>query len=109
MPSLEIREISDADNLLFPFVWESAAFRKEKQFNLLEAAMRNKGCTTIPGILFENITFLSKVLPARSVPTFIELLIGAMITQSGFGTQALLAINPLRTWTSYYKWVEYGK
>lgn len=71
--------------------------------------MRNKGCTTIPRILLENITFLTRVLPARSVPTFIELLIGAMITQSGFVTQAWLAINPLRTWTSYYKWLQNGK
>lgn len=71
--------------------------------------MRNKGCTTIPRILLENITFLTRVLPARSIPTFIELLIGAMITQSGFVTQAWLAINPLRTWTSYYKWLQDGK
>jgi hypothetical protein len=71
--------------------------------------MENKGCSTIPRILFENITYLTRALPLRSVPTFIELLIGAMITQSGFVTQAWLAINPLRTWTSYYKWLKDGK
>ena len=71
--------------------------------------MGNKGCSTIPGTLFENITYLARALPIRSVPTFIELLIGAMITQSGFVTQAWLAIKPLRTWTSYYKWMQDGK
>jgi hypothetical protein len=71
--------------------------------------MGNKGCSTIPRVLLENITYLAKALPLRSVPTFIELLIGAMITQSGFVTQAWLAINPLRTWTSYYKWLQDGK
>lgn len=71
--------------------------------------MEYKGCSTIPRILFENITYLIRALPLRSVPTFIELLIGAMITQSGFVTQAWLAINPLRTWTSYYKWLKEGK
>lgn len=71
--------------------------------------MGNKGCTTIPGTLCKDITYLARALPLRSVPTFIELLIGAMITQSGFVTQAWLAINPLRTWTSYYKWLQNGK
>jgi hypothetical protein len=41
--------------------------------------MGNKGCFTIPRTLLENITYLSRALPLRSVPTFIELLIGAMI------------------------------
>ncbi len=71
--------------------------------------MDYKGYSTIPRTLFECITFLTKVLPARSVPTFIELLIGAMLTQTGFVTDAWLAINPLRTWTAYYKWLQQGK
>lgn len=71
--------------------------------------MGNKGCITIPRTLCEDITYLARALPLRSVPTFIELLIGAMITQSGFVTQAWLAINPSRTWTSYYKWLQNGK
>jgi len=71
--------------------------------------MDYKGCSTIPRTLFESITFLAKVLPVRSVPTFIELLIGAMLTQSGFVTDAWLAIKPLRTWTAYYKWLQEGK
>ena len=81
----------------------------KKKFLLSEATMENRRCSTIPRILFEIITFLCEVLPIRSVPTFIELLVGAMITQSGFVTQAWLAINPLRTWTSYYKWLQKGK
>ncbi len=71
--------------------------------------MDYKGYSTIPRTLFDCITFLTKVLPARSVPTFIELLIGAMLTQTGFVTDAWLAINPLRTWTAYYKWLQQGK
>jgi hypothetical protein len=57
--------------------------------------MGNKGCSTIPGTLFESSTFLARPLPVRSVLTFIELLIDAMLTQPGFVTDAWLAINPL--------------
>ena len=71
--------------------------------------MRNKGYSTIPRTLFESITFLARALPIRSVPTFIELLIGAMLTQTGFVTDAWLAINPLRSWSAYYKWLQEGK
>lgn len=68
-----------------------------------------KGYSTIPRTLLESITFLARVLPIRSVPTFIELLVGAMLTQAGFVTEAWLAINPLRSWTAYYKWLQQGK
>ena len=71
--------------------------------------MEYKRYRTIPNILFESITFLTRVLPVRSVPTFIELLIGAMLTQAGFVTEAWLAINPLRSWGAYYKWLQQGK
>jgi len=71
--------------------------------------MGNKGYGSIPGTLFEWITFLARALPVRSVPTFIELLIGAMLTQTGFVTGAWLAINPLRSWSAYYKWLQEGK
>lgn len=71
--------------------------------------MGNKGYGSIPGTLFECITFLARALPVRSVPTFIELLIGAMLTQTGFVTGAWLAINPLRSWNAYYKWLQEGK
>ena len=65
--------------------------------------MGNKGYASIPETLFEWITFLSRALPVRSVPTFLELLIGAMLTQTGFVTGAWLAIKPLRSWSAYYK------
>ena len=71
--------------------------------------MGNKGYTTIPRTLLESITFLARALPIRSVPTFIELLVGAMITPTGFVTEAWLAINPLRSWTAYYKWLQQGR
>ncbi len=71
--------------------------------------MENKGYSTISRILFECITFLTRVLPIRSGPTFIELLIGAMLTQAGFVTEAWLAIQPLRSWSASYKWFQEGK
>lgn len=67
------------------------------------------GYRHIPHAFFEFITFLTNALPLRSVPTFLELLIGAMLTQHGFVTHAWLAIDACRHWTSYYKWIEYGK
>jgi hypothetical protein len=32
-----------------------------------------------------------------------------MITPAGFVTEAWLAIDPLRSWTAYYKWLQQGK
>ncbi|MGB5232581.1 MAG: transposase [Desulfoprunum sp.] len=71
--------------------------------------MGDKEYATIPRTLLESITFLARALPIRSVPTFIELLVGAMITPAGFVTEAWLAIKPLRSWTAYYKWLQQGK
>ena len=68
-----------------------------------------RGYRHIPQVFFLFITFLAQALPVRSIPTFIELLIGAMLTQAGFVTQAWLAINMYRHWTSYYKWLQKGK
>ena len=68
-----------------------------------------KGYRHIPQVFFLFITFLTVALPIRSIPTFIELLVGAMITQAGFVTQAWLAVNMHRHWTSYYKWLQKGK
>jgi hypothetical protein len=59
--------------------------------------MGNKGYSTIPRTLLDSITFLARALPIRSVPTFIELLVGAMITPAGFVTEAWLAIKPQRS------------
>ena len=71
--------------------------------------MNTKGYGNIPSTLFECTTFIARALPVRSVPTFVELLVGAMITQAGFVTEAWLAINPVRSWTAYYKWLPHGK
>jgi len=71
--------------------------------------MDNKGYGNIPKILFDWITFLVKALPLRSVPTFIELLIGAMLTPTGFVTDAWLMVAMKRHWTSYFKWLQKGK
>lgn len=67
------------------------------------------GYCRIPQALFESITFLVQALPLRSAPTFIELVIGAMLTETGFVTQAYLALPMKRNWSSYYKWIEKGK
>lgn len=69
----------------------------------------NPGYGNIPHAFFDFITFLTDALPLRSVPTFIELLIGAMLTQHGFVTHAWLATGTLKHWTTYYKWIEYGQ
>ena len=58
-------------------------------------------------VLLDHV--LSKALPPRSVGTFIELLVGAMLTSSGFVTDAYLMVNMRNHWTSYYKWLQKGK
>ncbi len=71
--------------------------------------MDYKGYRHIPRALFDAITFLAQAVPKRSVPTFLELLFGAMLTQTGFVTDAYLAVNSVRHWNSYYKWLHFGK
>jgi len=71
--------------------------------------MNAKGYASIPSELFYWITFLSKALPTRSIGTFIELLIGSMLTTSGFVTEAYLILDMRNHWTSYYKWLNKGK
>lgn len=71
--------------------------------------MDHKGYRHIPRALFDAITFLAQALPKRSVPTFLELLFGSMLTQTGFVTDAILAVNTVRHWNSYYKWLHFGK
>ncbi|MBW6511802.1 MAG: transposase [Desulfuromonadaceae bacterium] len=70
--------------------------------------MDTKGYSRIPQSLYDAITFLAQALPKRSVPTFLELLFGAMLTQNGFVTEAWLMIKPRRHWTSYFKWLQKG-
>src|SRR3982751_4317499 len=62
--------------------------------------------TSIPTPLCAWLTFLAQAVPNRSVLTFLELLLGAMITDRGFVTEALLAITPRRKWPTYFKWLE---
>ena len=71
--------------------------------------MDHKGYCHIPRALFDAITFLAQSLPKRSVPTFLELLFGAMLTHTGFVTDACLAVDSVRHWNSYYKWLRFGK
>ena len=71
--------------------------------------MNAKGYNGIPSELCYWITFLCKALPLRSVGTFIELLSGAMLTPTGFVTDAYLLVNMRNHWTSYYKWLQHGK
>src|SRR5215218_7776588 len=65
--------------------------------------------TPIPTPLWAWLTFLAQAVPNRSALTFLELLLGAMITDRGFVTEALLAITPRRKWPIYFKWLEGGK
>ena len=71
--------------------------------------MNAYGCGRIPSELCYWITFLTKSLPLRSQGTFVELLIAAMLTTSGFVTNAYLTIQMKNHWGSYYKWIEQGK
>lgn len=71
--------------------------------------MNKMGYRHIPRVFFLFITFLAGALPVRSAPTFIELMIGTMLTQAGFVTQAWLSVKMHRHWTSYYKWLQKGK
>ena len=71
--------------------------------------MHTKGYSRIPRELFNWITFLTKVLPPRSVGTFIELLIGSMLSTTGFVTDSYRILRMSRHWTSYYKWLQEGR
>lgn len=71
--------------------------------------MNATGYSSIPRELCYWITFLCKALPPRSIGTFIELLVGAMLTSTGFVTDAYLMLDMRNHWTSYYKWLQQGK
>jgi hypothetical protein len=71
--------------------------------------MDTKGYGRIPPVLCRWISFLAHALPWRSVPTFVELLIGAMLSRRGFVTEAWLTVHAQRHWTSYYKWLQQGR
>lgn len=63
--------------------------------------MGTKRCRRIPRELCYWITFLAQTLPLRSVRTFIELLVGSMLTPTGFITAAYLVVAMSKHWTSY--------
>lgn len=93
-----------------PKAWRKGrGLQKCVERNFLEAAMHAKGYDGIPRALFDWITFLAQSLPTRSVRTFIELLLGAMLTPAGFVTEAYLMLDMRNHWTSYYKWLERGR
>ena len=71
--------------------------------------MNTKGYGNIPRELCYWVTFWSQELPLRSVRTFIELLIGAMLIPIGVATEAWHMVAMRNHWTSYYKWLEKGK
>lgn len=54
------------------------------------------------------ITFLTRAVSAKAAPVFCELLIGSMLSGEGFLTQALLAIQYDKVWSSYHHWVAFG-
>lgn len=64
---------------------------------------------SIPRELFHWITFLCQALPLRSAGTFVELLMGALLSPTGFVTDAWLMLEMQNHWTSYYKMLQKGK
>jgi len=80
---------------------------KEKYFFFGGLTMRTQLKTS--HLISEWISFLWKALPAKLRPTFLELLLGAMVTQSGHVTKALLSIRPMKTWTTYFKAIQKGQ
>jgi hypothetical protein len=64
---------------------------------------------TVPPILASLIGRIGAAVPARVRTTFLELLIGAAATKGGHVTDAILASGPLRAWTTYYWFLEYGR
>lgn len=71
--------------------------------------MNTKGYGNIPSPLYECITFIGQALAVSLVPTFIELLVGAMIAQAGFVIEVWLAINPLHRLNAYYDCLPWQK
>ena len=62
----------------------------------------------VPRELFDWITSLTEAVPSRSVVTFIELLIGGMLSSRGFVGDAFQMLTMRRKWTGYQKWLETG-
>lgn len=71
--------------------------------------MKSPGDGSLLTTLCHWITFLSGALPARSVPTFLELLIGSLLSPSGHLTDVWLSVQARGHWGTPYKWLEQGK
>jgi len=85
--------------------WQS----EERKFLSSGGRHGQQGIWQYPGPLFANFRFLASAVPVRFFPTFLALLIGARLTQTGFITGAWLAINPLRSWSGCCKWLQEGR
>jgi hypothetical protein len=72
--------------------------------------MNARGYGSIPRELCHGIRFLCGALLPRSIATFIGLLIGAMLTPTGFVSDAYWLVNVRNHWSSYCcKWLQKGK
>src|SRR4051812_33411606 len=63
----------------------------------------------VPPVLATLIGRLAAAVPGRARATFTELLIGAAVTRGGHVTDAILAVGPSRSWTTYYWLLERGR
>lgn len=66
-------------------------------------------CAAIPPILASLIARLTAAVPARARTTFLDLLLGAVVTKSGHVTAAILAGGLSRGWRTYYWFLERGR
>lgn len=66
--------------------------------------MNASGCSRIPSELCYWITFLTKALPLRSIGTFIKLMIGSMLSVTGFVTEAYSVVDMQNEWLQDGKW-----
>ena len=59
-------------------------------------------CSAIPPILVSVLARLTAAVPARARTTFLDLLLGAVVTKSGHVSDAILAAGLSRGWRTYY-------
>lgn len=67
--------------------------------------MKSSGDGRLLTTLCHWITFLADALPPRSVPTFLELLIGSLLSPSGHITDVWLSVQARGHWSTPYKWL----
>src|SRR6201988_5143920 len=66
-------------------------------------------CGTIPPLLVSVIARITAAVPARARATFLDLLLGAVVTKGGHVTNAILAAGRSRGWSTYYWFLEQGR